>query len=389
MRRILVLLLGSLVLASSALAAPTQGRPTPTPGQDEDHEEERDREEREEGRQDDVRGHRVPAPIGAFVLEETAHAVTGEHLSFSYSENGIDDFRAGDQTLFDIVVQPTDKIDEDEDEEGRDARVESTGAMFRVRTSNFTFIAHDNPGATGKLETDGRVLVTFGPNVQVTGKEERARFTSGNVSGFIRGDHLVIVGGNTVTASDGILVFLEEPRGSFDKHRSDIGQAIARGHVGAEATFNAIQNGADEVEHEVVSYGNVTMTTLKAERGNLTLLVEGHGFEGRVLVLNVDGRVVGADAAEKLHILLDNVTVAPASNLTDILDPDDDGFAPERYLVYDPAAEAFQLIVTVPHYSVHTLSVTLVELVQPSVVIGMLAGVALLVPAAMLLFRRK
>ncbi|HVM46121.1 MAG TPA: hypothetical protein VM582_09320, partial [Candidatus Thermoplasmatota archaeon] len=70
--------------------------------------------------------------------------------------------------------------------------------------------------------------------------------------------------------------------------------------------------------------------------------------------------------------------------------PDDDGFHPEYYIVFDPQAQAFQLIATLPHYSVHILSVTtLIVLPPPSVVVGVVAGVLLLAPTAMLLFRRK
>jgi len=58
--------------------------------------------------------------------------------------------------------------------------------------------------------------------------------------------------------------------------------------------------------------------------------------------------------------------------------------------VFDPEQGAFQLIVSVPHYSVHTLSVgSVLVLPPPSVVIGVVAGVALLAPTAMLLFRRS
>jgi hypothetical protein len=188
---------------------------------------------------------------------------------------------------------------------------------------------------------------------------------------------------------DDALVFLRQARGGFDQHRDDIGDAIGKGHVGAEATLGR-RVGSEDLVEEVVSYGNVTMTTLKAERGNLTVAIEGHGTEGRVLVLNVDGRIVGAQRSGDLTILMDNMSMTPASSLADVLDPDDDGFLPEYYVVFDPTTESFQLVVSVPHYSVHILSVmTAIPLPAPSVVVGVLAGVALLVPGAYVLFRRK
>lgn len=374
MRRALALLLvvGLLFASTLAVAEPGRGQ-----GQRADDDDAGDDGPRSSGRN---RGGTVP--LGAFTVEEAAQAATGEHLAFTYSDAGIADFRALDRTLFDIQVDG-----ETDDDEGRDVRIE--GSEMRVRTPAYKFIAHDTPTAASKLSTDGHVLVLFEEGVVLARENgERVRFSYGDVTGVLRGDDLVLTGRN-VTASDEILVVLDQPRGAGDQeHYRDLGRAIAKGNVGAEATLNLLEN--ESVEEAVVSYGNVTMTTTRAERGNLTVMIEGHGFDGRVIVLNVDGRLLGANAADKLDILLDNETIEAASNLTDILDPDDDGYKPEYYVVFDPQVEAFQLIVTLPHYSVHVLSVTTaIVLPPPSVALGIVAGVALLVPAAMLLFRRK
>jgi hypothetical protein len=320
------------------------------------------------------RGEDAPASLGSFSTQDASRTVTGKHLSFTWSDAGIAGFRAANRTLFDLVVSDGSDGGEDE-EDGRATNVRSDGSTIRVRTANYTFVAHDNPSAVGKLETHGLITITFADGVVLTRSgEESVRFSFGDVQGTLRNDD-IRVDGRTATAQDEVLVYLDEARGSFDRRRGDIGDAIEKRHVGVEATFNA--NDSEEVVEDVVSYGNVTMTTVKAERGNLTVLVDGHGLDGRVIVLNVDGRVLGAQSAQKLNILLDNASMLPASNFSDILDPDDDGYEPEYYIVYDPSAEVFQLVVTVPHYSVHTLSITtFLEVVQPSVVVGVLAGVA-------------
>lgn len=342
------------------------------------------------------RGRAPPfAGGGAFQVQSASQSVTGEHVSFNYSEAGISDFAAGGLTLFDLTVTGADEDEDDDEDDGDGDEGRARGPTspranageLRVRMDNFSFTAHDTPTAASRLRTDGVVRVSFEEGVVLAREgDESVRFSFGAVTGVVRGDD-VSIDGRAVTLSDGALLVLDAPRGPFGHHR-DLGRAIARGHIGAEATLNRDEN--DSVVDQVVSYGNVTMTTLKAERGNVTVLIDGHGFEGRVIVLNVDGRVLGADSADKLDVQIDNASVRPASNLSDILDPDDDGYHPEYYIVFDPNAQAFQLIATLPHYSVHVLSVTtLVELVKPSVLIGTLAGVALLVPAALLLFRRR
>lgn len=367
MRRVLVLLLVSGLLAASTLAVAESGR---------------------------GRGRGPFQPAGAFDLTASTRTATGEHVSFSYSETGVTDFRAGNRTLFDLTVAgPAGAPVGDGSEgpgRGRTGGASAEGSEFRVRMPNFTFTAHDSPTAASRLETAGATRLVFEEGVVAAlepGEGDRVRFSFGDVTGVLRGVNVTLDGRN-VSSDGGVLLVLDAPRGPFDEGHRDLGRAIGKGHVGAEATINL--NEDDSVGHDVVSYGNVTMQTLKAERGNITLLIDGHGFEGRVIVVNVDGRVLGAESADKLGITIDNETVRPATDLTDILDPDDDGFYPEYYIVYDVQAQAFQLIVTLPHYSVHILSVTTAfALPPPSVVIGIVAGLALLVPTALLLFRRK
>ncbi|MFA5862586.1 MAG: hypothetical protein WDA16_12920 [Candidatus Thermoplasmatota archaeon] len=323
-----------------------------------------------------------PAATGKFTLSSTSQRVSGSFVSFNYSESGLQDFALGAYPLFDASVSGQSQEDDD-------ARfgVEAHGAEVRVRTPVFDLIVHDNPGAVTKLMTHGVITLALAPGVLAQeGKDDLVEFTVGNVSGTIRGQDLALVG-STLTSTDRVLVFLDEPRGDFDVHRSDINEGVAAGHVGVEASFN---KPGGTVEEDVVSYGNVTMQTIKAEKGNLTLQVEGHGFDGRVLVLNVDGRVVGASKADDLQVLFDNASIARADNITDVLDADNDGLKAEYYVVFDPTKEVFQLIVSVPHYSVHTLSVTTaIVLPPPSVILGVVAGAIILVPSAFLLFRRK
>ncbi|GEM_PF-3697286 len=331
------------------------------------------------GRSEGRSGEHGNVPVGSFRVADATHQAAGEYVSFGYDASGIHAFTVGGTLLFDAATSNAQA-------RTGSAEVRAAGSEMRVQEPGFLFVAHDKPAAVARLTTEGAVVLTFAPGVTLTPKgEDRAGFTLGNLTGEVRADGLSAQG-RSVRGSDDVLVFLDETQGGFDLHRSALTDAIGDGHVGAEATFN--HNGAN-VSQDLVSYGNVTMTTLKAQHGNLTLLVEGHGTEGRVLVLNVDNGVLGAQKKEDLNVLLDNVTVRPADSLPDVLDPDNDGLAPEYYVVYDPGADAFQMIVSVPHYSVHTLSVvTAIQEIPPSVVAGAVLGVVVLVPSAFVLFRR-
>jgi hypothetical protein len=333
------------------------------------------------GRNDDSgRGQPGRIALGAFAIDTGTHSVKGEFMSFAYDRSGIQSFTVHGVGIFNATVQPSTSGAQ------RDPPPVARGAEIRVFGPGYAFIAHDNPVAVARLTTDGPAALTFAPGVALTRQGEgRLAFTLGNLTGALRAERMS-VSGQTVRTQGEVLFLLDESGGSYDAHRSDITEAIAARHVGAEASFN--RNGED-LKEDVVSYGNVTMTTLRAEQGNLTMLIEGHGTEGRVLVLNVDNHVMGAQRKEELRVQLDNQTVTAASSLEDILDPDNDGFVPEYYVVFDPATDAFQLLVSVPHYSVHTLSLTTaIILPPPSVLVGIGLGVLLLVPTAFVLFRR-
>ncbi|HEX2022162.1 MAG TPA: hypothetical protein VHH36_05575 [Candidatus Thermoplasmatota archaeon] len=332
-----------------------------------------DEDERERGK-----GRGPSVAIGEFAV--AGGQARGEFVSFDYNASGLGAFTADGVRLFDLAV------------EGglphlAEARVQH--AQLRLEAEGFRLVVHDNPAAVTRIDSDRAVSLTFvdGTQLSVSREGEQVTFAVGDLAGKVRGDD-VRLEGRTVRAEGLILFLLDSGRSSaFESSRPHIVSAIERGHVGVEASFG---RGASAVEQDVVSYGNVTLTTLRAERGNLTVQVEGHGFSGRVIVLNVDGRVLGAAEADKLDVKFDHEPIAQADDLVDALDPDNDGLKAEYYLVFDPMQEAFQLVVSVPHYSVHTLSIaSIVPLPPPSVVVGVLAGVALLVPSALVLFRRK
>lgn len=321
------------------------------------------------------RGER-PAASGEFTV--AAQAIHGDYVSFTYNDTTLQAFTVDGVALLDATVAGA------SEHRGR-AGTEADGAQVRVRTSAFELQVHDNPEAVTQMRADGSIALTFVPGVTVGADGRSVNFTVGNLTGTITGSGLAVAG-QTVTAQGRFLLRIDAPRGAFDVHHPEIQEAVSDGRVGAEAAFN--KPGAD-VEKDVVSYGNVTVSTIEAETGNITLQVQGNGTDGRVLVLDIDGRVLGASHAGDLNVLFDNASALHADNLSDVLNVND-GVHAEYYVVFDPAHDAFQLIVSVPHYSVHTLSVTTaLVLPPPSVVVGVVAGLAVLAPSAFLLFRRK
>ena len=381
---LLALLLAACLLAPVALAQRGPGAPpTLTPGDRNDEDDaDDDRGRSDERRPDADRARGKPAAIGAFSLSAAQQAVDGAFVDFAYNDSTITGFAVDGQPLFDLSVAGPGE--DDADGQG----VVAKGAQLRLATTHYRLQVHDNPAAVAKLDTDGTVTLLFRAGATLTPLDgERVEFALGDLKGMVRGDGLRVAGPSLIAEGE-VLLLVHQPMGGYDVHRGDIGKAVAKRHVGAEASINKRDDG-EGVEEDVVSYGNVTLKTVKAEKGNLTVLVEGHGFDGRVVVLNVDGRVVGASRSDDLRVLFDNETIRHAESIADVLDPDDDGLQAEYYVVFDPATEAFQLLVSVPHYSIHSISVTtFVSVPPPSVVAGLLAGLVVLAASGVVLFRR-
>lgn len=319
----------------------------------------------------------APVPIGRFAVDAEERRAEGEFVSFSYNATGLQGFSVGDVELFDLVLLNGTLT----------APARQAGAQIRLESEGFRMVAHDNVGAVTRIHADRPVRLDFADGVRLAIDDgTKVTFAADGLAGKVLARNLTLRG-HSVTLSGEALFQVVGPRGDFDREREHLEKAIEKRAIGVEASFGPADG---DVVDDVVSYGNVTLKRIKAEKGELTVQVDGHGLDGRVIVLNVDGRVIGAASKDQLRMTYDNETIAEAANLTDVLDPDDDGLHAEWYVVWDPEVEAFQVIVSVPHYSVHTLSLTTVfPLPPPSVVLGVVAGVALLVPCAMLLFRRK
>lgn len=163
-------------------------------------------------------------------------------------------------------------------------------------------------------------------------------------------------------------------------------RAIAEEKVAAEAYLARNASGvATSVVAYVAADVNVTVADPRPEALTLTLDVSDH--RGRTLVFHLgEGVVAGTEGG--VRVLYDGAEIGAAAGLADVLDPDDDGLAAEYVLVQGSAG--LQLVVSVPHFSVHTLSIQGLGSLAPSLApYGGVAAAALLAVAAVVLLRRS
>lgn len=310
-------------------------------------------------------------PVGRG-FEREGNGFTGTFVSFTQSPTAVAQYTVGGARFLDLSIATT---------SSREAReTEARGSVVHVETSAYRFKAHDNPVGGFRVDTRGTITATFPAGSKLLASEEGfiLQLPAGDRA-FLYGEDLSALG-DRVTARDRLsfrALLGEEDSGG---NGLQLAAAAAKKILGAQVRI------ASDSKEDVESHGNVTVATV-TRPGNVTLIIDGHGLEGRVIAVDVDPGALGVSRAEDVAARFDNESIARATNLTDALDPDDDGLNPEYYLVHD--AQGFHFIVSVPHYSVHTLSILAAFAeVPPSVVAGALAGAALVATGGWVLFKR-
>jgi hypothetical protein len=112
------------------------------------------------------------------------------------------------------------------------------------------------------------------------------------------------------------------------------------------------------------------------------------------VVLHVDPALVGNATPERLVLRYfddhtdgtqTEVIFAKADSIADVLDPTNDAGRPEYWVVAD--ADGLQVLVSVPHWSTHTVTLAGLGIVlPPSVMMGLVAGVIGTMVAATAMF---
>lgn len=313
--------------------------------------------------------------IGSFEVT-SPRFVDGEFVDFTWSPTGVSNVTAGGLALFGAQSAGGGT---------GPSSARTDGSRVKIRTPGFELKAHDNPNAIFDFEAEGTLTLTFpaGTTLALSGDRVLVTYADGT-NARVFGKDLTVVG-TTLTTREDATFMLDAKKGAFDVHRAEISNAIAKDHIGAEVTIGRPEGDEGKLREDVVEFGNVTVTTL-AQQGNVTLIVSGHGFDGRVIVVNVDPWVFGQRNREDFVFLFDNASIESASSLVDALDPDDDGLAPEYYFVQTD--DGYQVLLTVPHYSVHTFTIAGIPLeITPSVAMGIAAGAALVAVGVAVLFR--
>ncbi len=273
------------------------------------------------------------------------------------------DIASGDRALLNYTVSGTLLFDaimysgEDDDFE-----VKQDGKRIRFKADDARVEIHDTP--TGQFWfrsdedtlvldlADGATATEVRNGIDIQFEDRRGRVVGDDVS--LAGDLITIVGhASFFTPADSSVPGLDKAKDART--------------LGAEVKFGS----------DVVAYDDLEVNvTGDPSAGPVRVVVGAELESGRTISidLNVTGNVdlryfdLNDDGTET------EVVFRMAESLDDVLNPDDDGGQPEYWVVTDAAGT--HVLVSVPHWSVHIIEIAVDFLTQPSVLIGIGAGVA-------------
>ena len=244
----------------------------------------------------------------------------------------------------------------------------------------------DNPGGT--IVFQGDAFLHINTDAELERSRNLIRFDYGDYRGVLTGEDL---------ADDGPIFAYGDAKFSLEPRRgNDVSDRV---HAAIEARKLGGEVHVRGAATDVYAYDEVNVTVEAPERitaeSPLRVVFDGDLEAGRTFVVDVDPNLLdGPELDLRYSDVHDDgteteVVFRMAADLTDILDPDDDGGQPEYWVVRD--ADGIQLMVSVPHWSVHAITVSSFGafVTQPSVLLGIGAGVVGVGVAALLMLRPR
>ncbi|MCA1814672.1 MAG: hypothetical protein LC624_12130, partial [Halobacteriales archaeon] len=257
---------------------------------------------------------------------------TGQYVTFQLRGSALTDLTVGGAAVLSLDI-------------GSAQPAGSGPGFVRFASATGQVTVFDNPYPSLRADVPGGAAqwsLAFAPGVQLRLTDDGASFDSPRVHGvlLLRGQghagldgasRLSLTFDNAPGSTPGFIARITPGPAPHAGASSDSEQglpaAIAQSRVAAEAY---IAPGSKVSVVPYVSAANVTVTGSSA--GALDLRVDVDEHQGRVLVFHLGQGVLSADA-QHVRVLLDGQAVRLADNVTDVLDPDDDGLSAEFAVV--------------------------------------------------------
>lgn len=298
----------------------------------------RDDEDRGRGSDDDEGSRPVPA------------SYTGRHVSFGVTPDGIVGYAVDDHHVLAQVAIDGDARWDEFAVHGASIKLEGEDAELKVS---------DTPTGVFRFESehDTFIQVTFADGIAARPSDADDHRGHGNHRLVLQGDGFQALlftevgyrlDNGTLEVPGELRLVVTDAPGLAAKDDATV-EGIADGRIAVE--IHVPKDG----EVRGAQHGDVNVT-IQNEAGSLVAIVEGHG-EGKTVLFNLEpGSYTGLD---DLDVLFDGGPIGLADSLQDVMHVSEEEASGSvaEYLILVGAQET-QILVQVPHFSVHTIELS-------------------------------
>lgn len=217
-------------------------------------------------------------------------------------------------------------------------------------------------------------------------------------SGKIISSHQLSCHNDTTVVAHRTAMFRGVKTGSVEDQESirTVASAIEAGNLGGEITV--VKNGEERYKTDTISYyANVTVTAVEPEFSKHKAVFNVSGdchATGKTIKLNFGRNAFSSidvnNLEDSLEVFFDGRDIKMADDLSDVLNPNDDGLQPEYALMQVKAAggKEFFVLVSIPHFSDHQIVIQMVADNPLLLAFAATGAVAIVMAAAWGMFRR-
>lgn len=323
--------------------------------------------------------------------EWTPQDAAFRHIAFTLVDGHITQFTVDDKLVLDALsIRGAGPVE-----------ARHVGHALQLSGDGWAVRIQDNP--TGLITARGNATLVFDfPTENITQQGRSWRVDYGHFGGLLagaaqqRGDVLALAG-------EGRFHIRAETHDADDRGDKIVHKDVRRDvRVHVDAAIENRRVLADvkvRSDVEILQYEDVDVQVTRPDRATrddpLRVRVEADLDTGKTLVVDVDPKLIENGSLEVRYFdLFDDgarteIVFRQADSLTDVLDATDDGGQPEFWVVKD--ADGIQILVSVPHWSAHEITIASIGefLLEPSVLVGIVAGIGGVAVAALLMMRPR
>ena len=256
---------------------------------------------------------------------------------------------------------------------------------------NCSIEMHDTSINFLKIHTTGDIIFSNLSKYNLTWEGNIVEISKNNFSGTIISNDMLEEKDGKIVAKKNVMFRGTDLGPIADKTpeiynaEEAVSRAIKARTLGGEITI-VRKNNSYKVD-SVSYYGNVSIknVTINGEKAEFFVSGDDH-TAGKTIKVNIGGAMSPKD----LKVMFDGKEIPMADNLTDVLNPDNDGLQPEYSIVNvkSKCGDEFFLLISIPHFSEHKIVIE--SLVKNPIFMGMAAVSAMLVvvAAAWAMFRK-